>query len=276
MRDQAAELRNLVLRAARQTRTDVGSLPRLTWFFGAQPGVGTTSLSVSIAELLAHSGYRGVLINGRRESQRFTTLTRTHELDGDWLVQRKEIHEVMQAGLAGLQVVTGLGESIHQGKLFEQRHWLHRQLCTLRPYSDFVIVESDRSADPLATDLTQWATELVVVTEATNPSIMNAYAGIKACLNRSPIAQIGVLINRTRDAEEAKAAWDRMERSCRQFLDFQPILLGYLPEDERLGAWFDRRQEPRGAARSSLDRLQAIGQRLINRDWEMEQRREAA
>ena len=276
MRDQAAELRNLVLRAARHARTDVGSLPRLTWIFGAQPGVGATSLTVSMAELLADSGYRGVLINGRRDTQRFTSLTRTHELDADWLVQRKEIHEVMQMGVAGLQVVAGLGESIHRGKLFEQRQWLHRQLCTLRPYTDFVIVESDRSAEPLANDLTQWASEVIVVTEPTNPSIMNAYAGIKACLNRSPMTQIGVVINRTRDAEEAKAAWDRMERSCQQFLNFRPILLGFLPEDERLGHWFEHRYEARGETRGLMERLQAIGQRLINREWAAQRRRDAA
>lgn len=276
MRDQAAELRNLVLRASRHARTDVGSLPTLTWLFGAQPGVGSTALAISIAELLAESGYRGVLINGQPDTERFARLTCTHELDHDWLAQRKEIHEVMQVGVAGLQVVTGMGESIQRGKLFEQRQWLHRQLCTLRPYTDFVFVESDRAAEPLATDLTQWASELVVVTEASNPSIMNAYASIKACLNRSPIARVGVLINRTRDLDEAKAAWERMERSCHQFLDVQPMLLGCVPEDERLGAWFDGRYDPGNVPRSLIERLQAIGQRLITRDWELNHCRDAA
>lgn len=240
MRDQAAELRSLVLRAARETRPTVGTLPRVQWIMGANPDVGATTLSVAMSRILAESGFRIVLVNGRTESETFARLTGTEPIDQQWLVRRKEIHEVMQVGRAGLQVVGSLGSLDLEDARGEKSNWLHRQLCTLRPYADLVMIETRFPDSSLSERMMNWANDALVVTTPLDQSVMNCYACIKEMAQSSATCRTSILINRTSHESEALEASQRIQGACQRFLEYVPELVGGLPDDEGLGAWLDR------------------------------------
>lgn len=264
MRDQAAQLRNLVLRAARETRTHAGTLPNVQWLIGAEPRVGTTALSVGLAELLADNGYQVVLINGQGDQERFARLTSTQNVDSDWLGQRQEIHEVMQVVQAGLQVVGSLGDLGTDQDSVNRCHWLRRQLCTLRAHADLVMIETSQVGSVLASHLSDWAANATVVTTTSDSSVMNCYAAIKSIAQPNPKCKISVLVNRAQTANQAQEIGNRLVHSCQRFLSTTPAYAGGVVEDEAFGASIETGKKMEGLPDGpTLASLRNIGIRMV-------------
>jgi MinD-like ATPase involved in chromosome partitioning or flagellar assembly len=110
MQDQADELRQLVLRSAAAARHPAAPPPPLIVLHGAKGGVGTTSLAVNLAVSLARAGRRAVLVDADFHQPDATALCGLSDGDSvaDVLAGRRTVHEVLQPGPAGIQVVPGL------------------------------------------------------------------------------------------------------------------------------------------------------------------------
>src|SRR5262245_58863165 len=106
MMDQAAELR----RRMHKGRADASaSLPRTFVVAGGKPGVGTTTLAVNLAANLAHDAQRVVLVDAdlyQAEVAAECGVAAGFHI-GDVLAGRKNIHEALVRGPAGMQVLTG-------------------------------------------------------------------------------------------------------------------------------------------------------------------------
>ena len=144
MRDQAAELRQLVLRSIQQDATGDGAAPRLLLVAGGKGGVGTTTLAVNVSVAMALNGSRVVLADAdlyRADVAPLCGLTEQGSV-ADVLTARRDIHEVIQPGPAGVQVVPGLWAPGGTTELSEVRqHRLLQQLRSLRRHADVVIVD---------------------------------------------------------------------------------------------------------------------------------------
>ena len=110
MTDQAAELRKLVLAEARTAAGNFEHRPRLLVITGAKGGVGATTTAVNLAVALADHGARVVLVDADPNRAGVASLCGLDEQHGlaDVLAARRDIHEVLVRGPAGIQVAPGV------------------------------------------------------------------------------------------------------------------------------------------------------------------------
>jgi len=206
---------------------------------GAQGGVGATTLAVNLAVAMADQGARSVLVDADLYHADVAALCGLIEQASviDVLAARRDIHEVLRLGPAGVQVIPGARIVANPGEFTEsaQRRLL-RQIRSLGPHADVVIVDCGGGANQVVQRF--WAAAdvilLVVTPEAT--SMMDAYADIKRVSSEHGKLAIGLLVNRVVDGHVAEQVYRRIDSSCRRFLGFGVAFLGHISEDAQVPA----------------------------------------
>jgi flagellar biosynthesis protein FlhG len=113
--DQADELRHLVrLRAA--SGASLGMIVPLVVVAGGKGGVGATTVAVNLALALARQGRRAVFVDADLDHGGNSRLTKHPEQGSvlDVLAGRRSVHEVLQRGPLGVQVLSGAGLKARQ------------------------------------------------------------------------------------------------------------------------------------------------------------------
>lgn len=238
MNDQASELRKLVLRAMRESRADAGPAPRLMLFTSGQTGVGVTTTAVNLAVAMAQQGGRIVLVDADSQGMGIATLcgVKFEECLGDILITRRDIHEALCMGPAGIQLIPSLwrpGNEPEVSSMALER--LVRQLTKLGRHADAVLVDVGNGANDLVRRLSQAADDVIVVTTPETSSVMDSYARIKLALAGRGSANIALLVNRCRDQRLSSDVFQRVEQSCQRFLGQRIDFLAHTPDDADVG-----------------------------------------
>ncbi len=219
LHDQAQTLRRLVQQSSASPDAQVG--PSLVAVAGAKGGVGTTTIAVNLAAALALAGKRTVLVDADLrggDAQELCGIRGLYSV-ADVFSRRRTIHEVLEAGPAGLQVVPGvwaLGADADVSPEAQQR--LIGQLRELGPHGDVVILDTGSGIDR-ATQTFWQSADLVLLVSTTEPvAIMDAYAGVKVHLAEHSDLPVDVVINRPDDDESATDAYQRLDGASGRFL----------------------------------------------------------
>ncbi|MBI2479249.1 MAG: P-loop NTPase [Planctomycetia bacterium] len=241
MIDQATELRKLVLRAMREQPFLAGPPPRLIVVTGGTRGVGVTTIAVNLAVAMAEQGSRVVLVDadvyrsdvallcGLKEYQPRTSSPET----------RRDIHEVMHRGPAGIQIVPGMrvpsqsersSNTPSVGDIPGER--LQRQLSTLGRHADIVILDLGSGSGELLRRFSTTADEAILVTTPDNAAVMDAYTRIKTDLAVAANRSLRLVVNLSMDEAPAADVHRRIDESCRKFLDTTIELAGQIPKDD--------------------------------------------
>lgn len=238
MNDQASELRKLVLRAMRESRPEAGPAPRLMLFTSGQTGVGVTTIAVNLAVALAQQGGRIVLVDADSQGLGIAALcgVKIEESVADILVARRDIHEALCLGPAGIQLIPSLWRPGHEPEVSSMAlERLVRQLTKLGRHADAVLVDVGNGAADLLRRLSQAADEVVVITTPDASSVMDSYARIKLTLSGRGPANLALLVNRCRDQRQCNDVFQRVDQSCQRFLGHGIELLAHVPEDLDVG-----------------------------------------
>jgi flagellar biosynthesis protein FlhG len=232
MLDQASELRRLVTDSAWQEHGDDG--PPLLVIAGGKPGVGATSLAVQLAVALAGDALRVVLIDADLHD---ASLADQCGLAagvgiGDVLAGRRNIHEALQRGPGGVQVLAGSNAADVQAAVNERAvQRLLKQIRSLGPHADWVLVDAGHAADPIVARLWLSAARVLLVTAPDAASVMGAYAQIKTLVSRQS-AELSVdVIVASADEAHGRDVHRRIDQSCRRFLGLSVGLAAVLPAD---------------------------------------------
>jgi flagellar biosynthesis protein FlhG len=220
MHDQANKLRNLVLRAKARLQPP-GPPPRLVVLTGGKGGVGTTTLAINVSAALAQLGKRVVLVDAdlhRGDVAALCGLNEDYSV-ADVMSAHRTVHEVLQRGPAGIQIVPGAwapNKPVDSSPVAQQR--LIQQLQALGRHADVVLLDAGSGASESVQRYWQAADRVLLVSTADSVSIMDTYATIKVLAGDTVAADVGVVINRVADAEQADRVQARIEASCRRFL----------------------------------------------------------
>lgn len=257
MNDQADLLRRLVDRHAEPEAT-AGPRPRLVAVAGGKGGVGTTTITLNLAIALAQSGYRTVLVDADLtggDVQHLCQLPASYCI-ADVLAGRRTIHEVLQRGPAGVQIVPGvwaLGEAADASPTNIAR--LLNQIHALAAHADVVVIDAGSSLTRAARTLWQAADQVLLVTTPDTVSVMDAYAAIKVLMAGQPLDAVKLLVNQTHDAAIARDVGERIGRACRRFLGHNVASAGHLPPLSRGASALFVRDQPAGDAAALLERI---------------------
>ena len=235
MFDQAAELRNLVTRAARDNTRSGGTRPRLVVFTGGKGGVGVSTLAIHIAMALVDQGLRVVLVDADLYRADIAPLCNLPERGhvGDILTARRDIHEVLERGPGGILVVPGVWAPDYEIPFSQHaQHRLVKQIQSLGRHADMVLIDVGSASADAVHRFWLAADEIVLVTTPDNVSVMDCYATMKTALGSGAAPQaVRLIVNKAASQSEARDVFQRIEQSTRRFLQRQITWLGQLPDD---------------------------------------------
>ena len=230
MIDQATELRRLMLAGP----TDSGPpLPRTIVVSGGKPGVGATALAVSLASTLAHDAQRVVLVDADlHQADAAATCGVTADFTlGDVLAGRKNIHEALARGPAGLQVLAGAAtDEVRDSATPRAVNRLLKQLQSVAPHADWMLVAAGNQPGEIMARLWMSAEQVLLVSSPDAAAVMDSYALVKTLLKRHSLAApLALVVSHAADDAEARDVCRRIDQSCRRFLGLSVPLAGWLP-----------------------------------------------
>lgn len=240
--DQASRLRSLALRTLRTSSNSPTAAARTIVVSAGERRLGGTTLAVHLSISLARQGQRVVLVDADLETAGASQLSRVHLSPGltDVLTERRNIHEVLQRGPAGIQVLAGSQFASEQGLLTDNTaERLMRQLAGLSRHTDLVVLDvpcqeaEPRGESSLHSPLVsfwQHADDLLLVTSGDDSAVMNTYALLKSCWSRTVVLpRLHIAVNHARDLASASDVHQRLDRSSQRFLKLPLMLAGSLP-----------------------------------------------
>jgi flagellar biosynthesis protein FlhG len=199
---------------------------------GGKPGVGTTTIAVNLAVALARQGRRAVLVDADLDHAG-EPIVQTPNSRGsvvDVLNGRYSVHEVLERGPSGIQVLCGMGDakpSTPWSSTAQAR--FVAQLRDLAPHAEVVVVDLGHTREPLAASLWHAADAIVVVTTSESTAIMDAYAAIKSLARHDAGPPLHIVVNQIAESVAAGDVQDRITEACRRFLGVAIQQSGHVP-----------------------------------------------
>jgi flagellar biosynthesis protein FlhG len=195
--------------------------------------VGATTVAVHLAATLAQDALRVVLIDA--DLYRADVAAQCNVVGGfgigDVLVGRKTIHEVLQRGPAGMQILTGTASTETRRGLGERAiQRLLRQMRSLSPHADWLLVDAGNQPSEFTARLWSVADSLLLVTSPDAVAVMDTYALIKTLLSqRLTRPSLSLVVNQADDEATAADVHRRIDQSCQRFLGLSVDLAGGIP-----------------------------------------------
>lgn len=243
MRDQASKLRKLVLDTAREDHVTKIRAPRLIAIAGGRCGVGVTTFAIKLSTALSERGLRVLLVDTDLHPSAehasladYCQIAPTDTL-ADVLNFRRDIHEVVHSGPGAIQIIPGcpVAQPAVSSTALDR---LLNQCRAMGRHADLVIFDVGSHVDTSMQQCWQQADELVMVTTPHPTAIMDAYATLKNVTPTAAQQPIYCTVNQiTPNTEESTTVFERLDRSCRRFLQFGMQPLPAIPRAPELQNW---------------------------------------
>jgi flagellar biosynthesis protein FlhG len=208
---------------------------------GGRLGVGATTIAVQLAAALGQEAQRVVLVDAdlyRADAAALAGVAGKLTLS-DVIAGRRSIHEAIQIGPAGIQIVPGSALPETRAAINDRSiSRLLRQLRSLIPHADWLIVDAGSQPSELMAQLWGEAHTVMLVTSPDAVAVMDTYALVKTLLTRRSLARAPALvINKLRESESAADVHRRIDQSCRRFLGLAVEFAAAMPNDPAAADW---------------------------------------
>ncbi len=235
--DQADELRQLARQRLRAGAPN-GPVVPLVVVSGGKGGVGTTTIAANLAVALARQGRRAVFVDADLDHGGHLQLG-GHAQRGsviDVLAGRRSVHEVLERGPSGIQVLCGAWASneMTDCPATAQQRFVG-ELKNLAPHAEVVVIDAGSSRNHFVRRFWHAANIVLVVTTADSVSTMESYAAIKVLLAGDASVPIHTLVNMAGTSTDAADVQSRIAAACRRFLGVRAFPAGSVPPCETPG-----------------------------------------
>jgi flagellar biosynthesis protein FlhG len=248
---------------------------------GGKGGVGATTVAVNLTVALVRQGQRAVLVDADFAQPDATALCGISDGDtvADVLNGRRTVHEVLQRGPAGIQVLPGAWapKQLPECSPLAQQRML-TELARLGPHADVVVLDVGSGLDPLVGRFWQSADVVLLVTTCDAASIMDAYASIKVLTADQSDCRVCTLVNQSDSEAAAADVHARIAQACSRFLGKSIHPAGRLPLDPKIAA-ATRAQQPfllRSPECDAAPRLETLVEDLMQDAFGQDKRKVAA
>ena len=265
--DQATMLREMLKRSDetkhREHDGDPARLSLAITIASGKGGVGKTNVTVNLATALAQQGLRTIVFDadlGTANADVLCGLDPKENIEAV-VAGRRTLREIMITGPGGFELIPGSSGGSELAALSpDRRNSLLRQLGELESEADVLLIDVAAGVGSDVMGFASAADALIVVATPEPTSVTDAYAFIKSIRRHAPERVPDLLINASDSEEEAREVHQRMDRACRQFLDFGLPLAGIVPRDDAVRRAVKARLpyvilEPTSAPSCSIQRL---------------------
>ncbi|MEW9897475.1 AAA family ATPase [Chitinivorax sp. PXF-14] len=250
--DQAAGLRRLVSKAA----------PRSICFNGGRGGTGASSTILNLAVAMSLSGKRVLILDEHRRSGNIASrlgLAAPMDLE-QVLLDRLPLESLLYTGPSGIELMQVSASTAQLARLsaFEEDR-LAFEFSQLTSSTDVILIDALAAEGNRVPSFNLASAVSVIVVSNRAESLTDAYAMMKLLNREYGQRQFRVLVNRVDSLAEAKAVFERLTEVSQRFIDVEPKLIGYVPEDDKL-AQASRLGQPVVTAFPAADASQAFEQ----------------
>lgn len=210
---------------------------KLVVIAGGKGGVGTTTIALNLAVVLAQRGQRTALVDADPDGGNVATLCRLQERHtiADVLSARRTVRESLQEGPAGVRLLPGawgLADLAECPPTAQQR--LLAELQGLGAEADIIVVDVGDGSSRLVRRFWQAADAVLLVTTPELASIMDSYASIKVLAGDDDSMPVYCLVNMASGAAVAEDVQARLARACLRLLGIHLRALGHLADDPQV------------------------------------------
>jgi flagellar biosynthesis protein FlhG len=196
-------------------------------------GVGKTNVAVNLSVALARLGRTVALIDADFSLGNVDVMLGLspdhhigHVLDGD-----KTLDDILVAGPSGIQIVPASSGLRSMTSLnASQRQRLSATLAKLRRSTEFLLIDTASGISDNVVDTVQLADRVLLVTNLEPSAVVDAYATVKV-VTAATRAEIGVVVNGVRNAQEASLAFRQLDIAAARFLGRSLKYYGFIAHD---------------------------------------------
>ncbi|MDR7000952.1 MinD/ParA family protein [Neobacillus niacini] len=234
--DQAQSLREYMQRYNNQQEKKQSS--RVITITSGKGGVGKSNFTLNFALGLIAIGKKVVILDLDLSTANINILMgiapRYRLLDV--LQQRKQILDVIEKGMGGVEYIYG---GLELDDLMELEHrtlsFFVNQLQELQTYADFILLDTGAGISKELVDFILASDETILVTTPEPTSMADSYAVLKTIVQYTDqFPKFRLVINRAQSYREAVETSKRLQNTCWNFLKLELKTLGYLLEDQHV------------------------------------------
>ncbi len=229
MRDQAANLRQLVKIKENEQTAISKSNTRIITITSGKGGVGKTNLTVNLGIILQNMGYKVLIIDadlGLGNVDILLGISSRYNLS-HVIFNNMNIYDVITIGPSGIMILpggNGLLELANMESVKLDR--FIRELVKLDSMADIILIDTGAGLSNNNIKMILAANEVILITTPEPTSLMDAYGVVKIVSSIERNTNFNLIMNRVEDKNEATTNIKNFQKAGKRFLDVEISKLG--------------------------------------------------
>ncbi len=226
MMDQAEKLRMLMNLKKKQMK--------IVTVTSGKGGVGKSSLALNMGIALNRRGHRALIIDtdfGFSNIDVMLGVRAKYDLM-DVIQSRKNIREIIEVGLEGVQFISG-GSGIYELTKLESPQLMRimENVMSLESVSDTIIFDTGAGINDNTLRLIHASHETILVTTPEPTAVVDAYALLKIVDSQGYQPNVNLVLNRVENVREATSVMDGLIRIVEKNTEIPMKKLGMISQD---------------------------------------------
>jgi flagellar biosynthesis protein FlhG len=212
--------------------------PRVLSFSSGKGGVGKTSVVTNTALAISRLGQRVMIVDadlGLANIDIMLGLAAKHTIKHVFSGE-KSISEVLIEGPEGviiLPAASGVPELINLSN--SEKLFLLNEIKELSAAFDILLIDTSAGISDNVIYFNMVAQQRIIIVTPEPTSITDAYALIKVLANRHLVRNFSILVNQTKDGQEAQNVYRQLSAITGRFLGLMSMdYLGFIPKDDAI------------------------------------------